>query len=110
MGDVVADALQSLFKGGEVEPRNFCWWDCDSEGLTSTVLSYPWKLIQREDAVRGTRTFKTKGGTKPWLFNLENDQPETKNLAAQHPEKVEQLKAVFDKWVEQVPEPRGVRM
>jgi len=98
--------LQPLLKGEKREARTFCWWDCNSEGLTSTVLSYPWKLIQREDEVRGTRTFKTKGGTEPWLFNIEDDLPESKNLAAQHPEKVQQLKALFNEWVEQMPEPR----
>lgn len=98
--------LQPVFKGESLDKRTFYWWDCNSEGLTSTTFEYPWKLVQRETAVRGTRTFKTQGGTDPWLFNLEQDPVEANNVAAAHPEKVEQLKRQFEAWVGEMPEPR----
>ena len=104
--DLDGKALQPVLDGGSLDPRTFCWWDCNAEGLTSTTLIYPWKLIQREEYVRGKRTFKTKGGTDPWLFNLETDQAETTNLAGQYPEKVKELKTVFDAWVVNMPPPR----
>jgi len=98
--------LQPLFRGGSLAERTFCWWDCNDEGLTSTVLDYPWKLVMRKDAVRGTRHFKTKGGTDPWLFNLEDDLSEQKNLAKKHPERVRQLQGIFEEWVKDMPTPR----
>lgn len=97
--------LQPIFAGEKIPARSFCWWDCNSEGLTSTILNYPWKLIQRESALRGTRKFKANGA-KPWLFNLEQDPAETNNMADQHPEKLKQLEAEFGTWIEQMPEPR----
>jgi arylsulfatase A-like enzyme len=99
-------ALQPVFNGRNLGQRTFFWWDCNGEGLTSTTFDYPWKLVQREDAVRGTRKFKTKGGTDPWLFNLGEDPQEATNVAKQYPERVTQMKAQFKEWVEQMPEPR----
>ena len=99
-------ALQPTLNGKKSAARTFCWWDCNGEGLTSTVLDHPWKLVMREDAVRGTRQFKTKGGTDPWLFNLDDDLSEATNLAGKYPEKTRELKAVFDAWVAEMPEPR----
>jgi arylsulfatase A-like enzyme len=98
--------LQPTFSGSELESRTFCWWDCNSEGLTSTVLDHPWKLVMREDADRGSRKFRVKGDPNPWLFNVEDDLAETTNLAKQYPEKVQQLKAIFDEWVSEMPTPR----
>jgi arylsulfatase A-like enzyme len=99
-------ALQPVFEGRSLGKRTFYWWDCNSEGLTSTTFDYPWKLVQREDAVRGAREFKTKGGTDPWLFNLKQDPAEAINLADSHPEKVKQLKKEFSAWVAEMPKPR----
>ncbi len=98
--------LQTVFEGKTLGARTFCWWDANGEGLTSTVLDHPWKLIMRESTVRGTRKFNTKGGTDPWLFNIEDDLAETKNLAGKYPEKMQELKAVFDQWVSEMPTPR----
>jgi len=99
-------ALQPLLNGGKLGKRTFCWWDCNGEGLTSTVLDHPWKLVMREDAVRGTRKFKTKGGTELWLFNIEDDLAETTNLTDQFPEKVQELKEIFNEWISEMPAPR----
>jgi arylsulfatase A-like enzyme len=46
----------------------------------------------------------TGGGGEPELYNLADDLSESKNLAAQQPEKVKELQALYDKWnAEQAP-------
>lgn len=98
--------LQPVFMNKSLGARTFFWWDCNSEGLTSTTFDYPWKLIQRKEGVRGQRLYKTRGGTDPWLFNLEKDPVEANNIATKYPEKVKDMKQQFHTWVSEMPEPR----
>jgi arylsulfatase A-like enzyme len=98
--------LQPIFTGKTLAKRNLFWWDTNSEGLTSTALVHPWKLVTRESAVRGSRKFNVKGDGKPWLFNIEQDPKETRNLAKNHPEKVKQMKSLFKEWVSEMEKPR----
>jgi arylsulfatase A-like enzyme len=52
-----------------------------------------WKLVVGNGA-----------GTEPQLYNLAADISESKNLAADHPEKAKELRALWDKWnAEQAP-------
>ncbi len=51
-----------------------------------------WKLIGWNDDV-------------PLLFDMSNDPGEYKNLAAQHPETVSNLRREFLKWMEENKEP-----
>jgi arylsulfatase A-like enzyme len=66
-----------------------------------------WKLIQaggaresyadaNKTALAGKRA-RNKGSIRPFLLNLADDLRETTNLAAEHPEKVEQLQTLFEK-------------
>jgi len=73
----------SLFKQ-EIENKRALWWS--HEG--NNALRYgEWKLV------------KVKKGN--WeLYNLEEDRAETKNLATQHPEKVMELKKLWESQVE----------
>ena len=41
------------------------------------------------------------------LFNLKNDLSETTDLAQKHPEKVEELKKVYNRWLDEMAEPLG---
>jgi arylsulfatase A-like enzyme len=44
------------------------------------------------------------GGMEPELYNLAADLGESKNLAAQHPDKAQELRALWEKWnAEQAP-------
>ncbi|PQO39723.1 sulfatase [Bremerella cremea] len=45
------------------------------------------------------------GSGKPELYDLVNDKEEQTNLAAQHPDKVSQLKAKYDAWKKDFPKP-----
>jgi arylsulfatase A-like enzyme len=68
-----------------------------------------WKLIQaggaRESYKDAGKTAKAgkagkakgKGAIPPFLVNLADDLSETKNLAAEHPDKVKELQALFEK-------------
>jgi hypothetical protein len=62
-----------------------------------------WKLIQaggaRESYADANKTYlankRAKNRPAPFLVNLANDRGETKSLAAEHPDKVAQLRTLF---------------
>ncbi len=63
----------------------------------------PWKLI-----------VPTKDGENPMLFNLDEDLAEKKNIAAAHPDRVQQMVKAIDEWKADVeadvtPQPSGRR-
>ncbi|MFY9610457.1 MAG: sulfatase [Blastocatellia bacterium] len=64
-----------------------CW----RNGSNAAVRKGNWKLF--------------KGGDHFWLFDLSKDTGEHKNLAAERPEIVEQLKKELAKWEAQMKEP-----
>jgi len=64
-----------------------CW----RNGPNGAVRKGNWKLFKARDHY--------------WLYDLSNDIGEQKDLAAAHPEIVEQLKKEFDKWEAQMKEP-----
>ena len=55
-----------------------------SDGPNQAVRSGVWKMV--------------KAGDHTWLFNLDSDIGETKNLAAEEPEVVEQLEQALGEW------------
>lgn len=60
-----------------------------------------WKLIAR----RGARPRRT--GRAVELFNLRDDPSEQTNLAASHPEKVDELQAILDEFAAEAIPPKG---
>jgi arylsulfatase A-like enzyme len=58
-----------------------------------------WKLIQPSDRAKLNKNTNIELGNdpKPQLYNLAGDPGETKNLAAQHPDKVKELTAQLEK-------------
>ena len=58
-----------------------------------------WKFIPRNNGPRLNPETKTETGSapEPQLFDLANDPGETTNLAASHPDKVEELSSALDK-------------
>ncbi|EMI43685.1 sulfatase-like hydrolase/transferase [Rhodopirellula sp. SWK7] len=95
-------ALQPVLAGNSLGDRTFYWWDYNSEGVTSTILRHPWKLIQQESSTRDEPAISQN---KPWLFHLGNDLSETQNMAETHPELVRQLKNHLMRWRNQLPKP-----
>lgn len=96
-------AIQPLLAGKTLGDRTFYWWDYNVEGVTSTIMRHPWKLIQHESS---TRDGMSSSQSKPWLFHLGNDLSESRNLAEKHPETVQQLKDRLNGWRNQLPKPR----
>ncbi|MGE4489011.1 MAG: sulfatase-like hydrolase/transferase [Kiritimatiellales bacterium] len=104
-GGEVADELdgrdlRSLMEGTPGDDRTFLWRDRNKEGLTSTILRYPWKLIIQDEAPKNV----APAGAR--LFNLENDMAESHNVAEQYPEIVQKLSSELDVWTGSLPPPR----
>ena len=103
-------ALQPLFKKKKLDKRTLCWWDYNGEGVTSTIVQHPWKLITRVDDENAKPKGKSKkkkqpaGNVYPMLFNLDKDLSETKNLADQYPEMVQKMNQKVEAWKDTLPE------
>ena len=82
----------SIFRP-EIENKRALWWSHQG----NHALRYgDWKLV------------KTK--TENWeLFNLAEDRAETKNLAAHYPEKVMQLKSLWESRVDEFRETKNLK-
>lgn len=65
-----------------------------------------WKLFTDIDGNRARRAAGT-GNEGVHLVNLATDPREEKDLSAQHPEKVKELKAMWDKWNAELKPPGG---
>lgn len=61
--------------------------------------------LQNGEAVPAEQDYIFPGGTV--LFNLENDIGETKNLAEKFPEVVAELDSIYNKWRQQMSDPRS---
>jgi arylsulfatase A-like enzyme len=77
-------------KTGEPHEALFWRWLDFPQDPLRAVRSGPWRL----------RLGKTEQ-----LYNLATDPGETKDLAAEHPEKVTALKAMFSRWEQSLPSP-----
>ncbi len=80
--------LPYLKGDGSNKPHDTLFW---SNGPNKAVRSRNWKLI-----IAGGHRF---------LFNLDNDIGETKNLAEQEPEVVKGLEQALGKWQRQMKPP-----
>jgi len=63
-------------------------------GQQMAVRSGPWKLVRYDTTADGLAA----GISQPKLYNLTDDQSESKDLAAAHPEKVRELQSLWDQW------------
>ena len=77
----------------EIKHKRALWWSHEGN---HALRHGDWKLV------------KTKKG-KWELFNLAEDRAETKNLAAQHPERVMQLKTLWESRVDEFRETKKLK-
>jgi len=69
---------------------SICW----NSGDGDWAIRYgDWKLVGIKDKVE--------------MFNLKDDLSETTDLAGKHPEKVRQLKKIYNTWLDEMAEPLG---
>ena len=73
--------------------ETLCW----RMGEKQAIRHGDWKLIKEQ-------------GEKEWsLYNLADDVGEANNLAAKLPEKVKELKSLYDAWEAQLQDPKWIR-
>ncbi|MFT6052136.1 MAG: arylsulfatase A-like enzyme [Halioglobus sp.] len=90
------DLLPYINGERQTPPHDTLFW---RQGTHQTVWRKGWKLIRSDDAKNGPKAPQLK-----WLFNLETDPTEQKNLAQSKPIKVAELEALLAAHnAEQVP-------
>jgi arylsulfatase A-like enzyme len=82
-------SLLPLLTGQTTRHHDVLYWSTGGEGEWS-VRQGDWKLHGLKDQVE--------------LINLASDPGETTNLAAQHPDKVKELTALYARWLEPMPD------
>lgn len=82
--------LLPYLKGNVVQKQRPLFW---SDGYYQTVQSEGWKLI------------RTERPKKKWLFHLDIDPLEKKNVVSIYPEKLSKLENLLDNYNKQMPEP-----
>ncbi len=80
--------LPTFLNKGEQPLHDFLYWEFHEEGGRQAVRAGDWKLI-RQSIRSGNPTHE--------LYNIAEDPHEDRNIAAQYPEKVEELKAIMDR-------------
>lgn len=74
--------------GEGIQPQHdYLYWEFHEEGGRQAVRKGPWKLIRQK--IRTSPTLE--------LYNVDDDLNETRDLSAQNPEKVQELKSIMDK-------------
>jgi arylsulfatase A-like enzyme len=93
-------SLRPIFEGKSRDDSTPIFWEHEGN---RAVRSGQWKLVARYPG--------------PWeLYDLNVDRAELRNLAAAHPEKVEELSGLYDRWAQRcgvvppnlLPEPKKV--
>ena len=87
------ESLLPLLTGGSAKHRDTFYWSEGGEAGGWAVRAGDWKLVTQRNQ------------TKEELFNLARDPAETTDLAPQQPEKVAQLKRLYETWLDQMAEP-----
>ena len=96
------------YANGEIArpPHDALYWRL---GEQTAIRRGDWKLVRYDrtaDEVGTKTTAKSDARvTQPRLYNLARDVSENTDLAAAHPEKVEELRALWNSWAAQLKKP-----
>lgn len=83
-------SLLPIFEGKQREGHEAIYWEHEGN---RAVRQGKWKLV----AAHGQPAVRVAG--QPWeLYDLEADRTELNNLADKHPDRVEQLKSLYQSW------------
>ena len=89
-------SLVPLLKSeSEKMPERNLYWQMFDEWA---VRQGDWKLLHNPKDMDGHKPIVVKGVDGYWLSNLADDLSEKVNLAAEYPERVEQMKALHKAW------------
>jgi arylsulfatase A-like enzyme len=86
------------------EPHDWLAWAADQgRGVDTALRRGDWKIVQLETGKQGPDPVAWE------LYHLTEDIGETRNLAAEHPDRVKEMAALFQQWRAQMkPAPFGV--
>jgi arylsulfatase A-like enzyme len=79
--------LPTLLGRSNQKQHDYLYWEFYEKGGKRAALTHRWKAVQLN---------MSKGGDPIMLFNLDNDLSESKDLAKQYPEVIDQFKMIFD--------------
>ena len=89
-------SLVPLFQGKSVERDGPIFWEHEAN---RALRSGDWKLVSKGELFRGPYGQWENFRFGEWeLYNIKNDRSELHNLAAQYPEKVTELSAIWDEY------------
>lgn len=93
--------LLPFFKGeASKPPHDVLFWRF---GTQWAVRRGDWKLVQSREGRGGTIQIAKEGPVR--LFNLRQDVAEEKDVAGANPEVVAELRGLWERWSEGLPEP-----
>ncbi|MCP4510174.1 MAG: sulfatase-like hydrolase/transferase, partial [Fuerstiella sp.] len=82
-------SMLPVLTGQKDQPaHDFLYWEFSEQKGKRAVLKGDWKLVQSEVATGKPSAFR--------LYDLDHDIGEEKNVAAEHPDKVAELKKLLD--------------
>ncbi len=82
-------SLRPAFQGNKLGRKDALYFD---HHLNGAIRDGEWKLVRYGQASR-------EASVRAWeLYDMEKDRSETNNLAKEHPEKVKDLEAKWEKW------------
>ena len=91
--------LPFLGGSGKGDPHEALYWRL---GNQTAVRMGDWKLVRGRVGVARKGRFAV---TEPQLFNVATDPGEKRNLAAEQPDRVERLRAAWERWNAELPPP-----
>ena len=91
-------SLLPLFYGTEIDREGAIFWEHE---MNRAVRLGDWKLVSEGELLDGGYGKWQNYKKGPWeLYNMRNDRSEINDLAAQYPEKVKEMAAMWDAYAE----------